>query len=95
MKYEDVLTFSRIYEQQRDYEQPSRMGGQLIYDKLFNEGFGGMVRNYANLTTMIFTFIYRECAILETFDEMPSEFGKTESNIDEQSAATCKRLTGR
>ncbi len=43
MKYEDVLTFSRIYEQQRDYEQQSRMGGQLIYDKLFNEGFGGMV----------------------------------------------------
>ncbi len=44
---------------------------------------------------MIFTFIYRECAILETFDEMLSEFGKTESSIDEQSAATCKRLTGR
>ena len=95
MNYEDVLTFSRIYEQQRDYEQQSRMGGQLIYDKLFNEGFGGMVRNYANLTTMIFTFFYRECAILETFDEMLSEFGRTEASIDEQSAATCKRLTGR
>ena len=70
MTYDDVLLLSRIYENQRQYYDQQKLVGQNIYTTLFNEGSAGMLRNIENLQFIIITFIYRECQLLEDYDEV-------------------------
>ena len=70
MTYDDVLLLSRIYEIQREYYDQQKLVGQNIYTTLFNEGRAGMLRNIENLQFIIITFMYRECQLLEDYDEV-------------------------
>jgi hypothetical protein len=67
MEYADVLALARVYEQQRHYESQAEQVGELVYATLFHEGFEGMLRNHANLGSIISTFLYRECQLLEGY----------------------------
>ena len=69
MEYADVLALARIYEQQRAYQGQSLQIGELIYGKLFDEGFEGMLLNYANLNSVISALAYRECQLLVGYAE--------------------------
>ena len=95
MKYEDVLDFSRIYEQQEDYEYQSQQGGQLVYNKLFNDGYAGMIKNYSNLTTIIFTFVYRECELVSAYDVMLSKMGPEDVSEENEMSAVCAQMARR
>ncbi len=95
MNYADVLMLSRIYEEQRGYEYQARLGGQLIYAKLFSEGHEGMVRNYANLSTIIATFWYIECGLLESYGQVLAQLGEaSEPEVDEL-PALCQQVLRR
>ena len=68
MAYDDVLSLSRVYERQREYYDQQKLVGQNIYTTLFNEGRAGMLRNFENLQSILGTFMYRECDLLERYD---------------------------
>ena len=70
MNYDDVLVLSRVYENQREYYDQQKLVGQNIYTTLFNEGSAGILRNVENLQTILSTFLYRECNLLERYDEV-------------------------
>lgn len=67
MSYADVLALARVYEQQRHYERQAEQVGELVYATLFHEGFEGMLRNHANFGSILSTFSYRECQLLEGY----------------------------
>ncbi len=68
MEYDDLLLLSRTYADQRSYENQALQVGQLIYTRLFNEGHRGVYGNLANLQSILSTFWYRECQLLEHYD---------------------------
>ncbi|HEX5727511.1 MAG TPA: hypothetical protein VFX98_18710 [Longimicrobiaceae bacterium] len=70
MQYADVLLLARIYEEQRDYQRQSEQVGSIIYGGIFNQGMGGVLRNYSNLSSIISSFWYRECQLLRSYDEV-------------------------
>jgi len=92
MDYADVLVLSRIYERQRNYEYQARQGGRLIYSKLFNEGHEGMLRNYANLSTMIAAFWYRECELLEHYREVLTQLSETGKPASDALPPRCQQM---
>ena len=92
MAYEKVLEFSRIYEQQEDYEYQSQQGGQLVYKKLFEDGYGGMIQNFSNLTTIIYTFIYKECELVGAYDELLSGVENVDSSEDAELSVVCTQM---
>jgi hypothetical protein len=75
MPYDQVLTLAHIYDQQRSYADQSHEVEQLIFAKLFNEGFEAMLRNHANLLTVISTFWFRECQLLREYDQSFEKLG--------------------
>ena len=95
MNYADVLMLSRIYEEQRNYEYQARLGGQLIYAKLFSEGHEGMVRNYANLSTIIATFWYIECGLLESYGQVLAQLGEASKPEVDELPALCQQVLRR
>ncbi len=95
MNYADVLMLSRIYEKQRSYEDQARLGGQLIYAKLFSEGHEGMVRNYANLSTIIATFWYIECGLLESYGQVLAQLGQESEPEFDELPARCQQVRPR
>lgn len=82
MPYERVLTLSGIYEQQHGYEAQSREVEQLIFGKLLNDGYESMLRNHANLLTVISTFWFRECQLLRTYDTVFERLGSAPNHPD-------------
>lgn len=92
MAYADVLRLARIYEEQVDYRRQSEQAGQLIYSHLFNQGFQGVLRNYANLNTIIGTFWYRECQLLRRYDAVLSELDGTNATSPEPLPERCLRI---
>ncbi|HEX8691960.1 MAG TPA: hypothetical protein VF746_06055 [Longimicrobium sp.] len=94
MDYGDVLTIARIYEEQRDYARQSEVVGGLIYTGLLNQGFGGMLRNYPNLNTIIGTFWYRECQLLRRYDEVLARLDGPPADAP-RLPERCRRLGGR
>ena len=69
MPYDQVLTLAHIYDQQRSYADQSHEVEQLIFAKLFNDGYEAMLRNHTNLLTVIATFWFRECQLLREYDQ--------------------------
>lgn len=92
MRYADVLTLSRIYEEQRSYHRQSDQVGGIIYGGLFSEGFGGMLRNHANLNGIIGSFWYRECQLLASYDAALAKLGAPPS-ADARIPPRCSRAT--
>ncbi len=84
MDYDEVLLLSRIYEEQRRYEQQTQVSGQLIYEKLFKEGHAGIRRNYANLHSLISAFWYSECELLASYQEVQGQLeGENEAKTQD------------
>lgn len=81
MEYDKVLLLSRIYEAQREYAYQSQQSGALIYAKLFNEGYLGMLENYQNLSTLISSFSYQECRLLLSYNTLISELDSTSEPV--------------
>lgn len=75
MPYETVVRLNRAYEQQRTYEFQAEQVGQIIYTRLFNDGYEAVLRNYANLATVVGTFWYRECQLIAAYDETSARLG--------------------
>jgi hypothetical protein len=83
MEHDDVLVLAGIYEQQRRYATQSEQIGALIYGEIFARGMAGMVRNYANLGSIIGAFWYRECDLLLAYDRALGELrGRTSQVAD-------------
>jgi hypothetical protein len=77
MPYADVLIIARMYEQQDRYSTQSELAGGVIYNALFDRGFEGILRNQANLGSIIGGFWYRECQLLVAYDEALAKLGGT------------------
>ena len=77
MPYADVLILARMYERQTRYTTQSELGGGVIYNALFDRGFGGILRNHVNLGSIIGGFWYRECELLVAYDEALGKLGST------------------
>jgi hypothetical protein len=73
MTHDDVLVLARMYDQQRRYATQSEQIGASIYGEIFARGTGGVIRNYANLTSIIGAFWYRECELLLGYDRALTE----------------------
>lgn len=80
MAHDDVLALARIYDQQRRYATQSEQIGGLIYGEIFARGTTGVIRNAANLASIISAFWYRECELLLGYDQALTELrARTES----------------
>ena len=84
MPYDDVLVLSDVYAEQQDYELQTQRGAGLIYARLFDEGHGGMLRNFVNLNTLITTFWYRECRLLDSYDRALVHLGSAAGSANEK-----------
>ena len=73
MPYEKVLRISQVYKRQELYEAQSRSVGQLIYQRMFDEGTMGIVQNYRNLTQIIGSVAYTECGLARAYVEVLPE----------------------
>lgn len=70
MPYDQVLLISQVYKSQEQYENQSHAIGQQIYGRMFNEGMGGILQNYKNMTQIIGTFAYNECGLAFAYKEV-------------------------
>lgn len=75
LKYDEVLLLSRVYEQQQGYTRQSEQISQLIYERLFDDGFDGMLENHANLSIIVGTLVYRECGLISLYDDAMKKLG--------------------
>ena len=82
MDYDNVLLLSRVYENQRKYYDQQKLVGQNIYTTLFNEGSTGILRNYENLQTIVATFLYRECGLLERYDAVLAQLPTADPAVE-------------
>jgi hypothetical protein len=87
--HEDVLVLAGIYKQQRRYATQSEQIGALIYGEIFARGTSGMIRNFANLTSIIGAFWYRECDLLLAYDRALAELRGAAAAADVPE--TCRR----
>jgi hypothetical protein len=94
MSHDDVLALARIYEQQRRYAAQGERVGDLIYGEIFARGPIGVIRNYANLGSIIGALAFRECELLMGYEQALSEIESAPAasrEVPEQ----CRRMTRR
>lgn len=94
MSHDDVLVLARMYEQQRGYATQSQQVGTLIYGEIFAGGTAGVTRNYANLTSIISTFWFRECELLAGYDQALAKLAGARAPQRAETPERC-RPTGR
>ena len=68
LPYGEVLTFSRLYASQDEYDDGAEYGGRTIYEALFDRGTFGIVANYRNLFSLIASTRYLEERLLGEYD---------------------------
>lgn len=91
MKYADVLALARTYNRQEHYEGQSDQVRELIYTRLFDEGFQGIVRGYVNLNSIISTMWYRECELLASYAEVSAQLDPSRGAASPELPEACKR----
>jgi hypothetical protein len=94
MAHDDVLVLARIYDQQRRYATQSEQIGGLIYGEIFARGTSGVIRNAANLASIISAFWYRECELLIGYDQALAEL-RGRSTERREVPERCRRPPGR
>jgi hypothetical protein len=92
MPHDDVLVLARMYEQQRGYARQGEQIGTLIYGEIFARGTSGVTRNYANLTSIISTFWFRECELLLAYDRVLAKLPRAVSPQAAELPARCRRV---
>lgn len=95
MAHDDVLVLARIYEQQRRYAAQTDQIGGLIYSEMFARGMDGMVRNYANLSSIVAALWYRECGLLLGYERALGELRDSPSAARAPVPARCRRASER
>ena len=73
ISHDDVLVLARTYDQQRRYATQSEQIGALIYGEIFARRTSGVIRNDANLSSIVGAFWYRECELLLGYDRALTE----------------------
>ena len=68
MDYETVLELSTVYAAHDRYLIQSETIGGLIYKKMLEGGIEAITDNHKNLMSIIYTFVYKEIALLEVYD---------------------------
>lgn len=66
--YPTVLALSRAYARQAEYEELTRAGMQIAYERLILEGFDAFLRQYPHLVMMQREFANREALLREEYD---------------------------
>jgi hypothetical protein len=94
MPHDDVLVLARMYEQQRGYARQGEQVGTLIYGEIFARGTSGVTRNYANLTSIISTFWFRECGLLLAYDRALANLPGAGPSEPAEMPARCRRVGG-
>jgi hypothetical protein len=92
MSHDDVLVLARMYEQQRGYARQGEQVGTLIYGEIFARGTAGVTRNYANLTSIISTFWFRECELLLAYDRALAKLPGAGTSQPPEMPARCRRV---
>jgi hypothetical protein len=92
MDYADVLVVAGIYDDQRRYVEQAEMVGGIIYGRLFDQGMGGVLRNYPNVATIVSTFVFRECRLLARYDEVLARLQAPDSTRAPAPPPRCARL---
>ena len=80
--YEDVLLVSQVYENQDSYDMQSSMVGAEIYSLMFNEGIEAMGRNYRNFTSIVGSFVYRECELANDYARVLPKLRRDSSTVE-------------
>lgn len=78
MDFDLLLSISRMYENQKRYDDQGQMVGAQIYQTLFTEGRHGILRNYENHLSILSTFWYRECTLLQDYSAVLEQLGAEE-----------------
>lgn len=92
--YESVLTFSNLYNDQKNYDVQSLKVGDLIYAQLLDKGRDGMAENYQNMSDIITTFWFRECELLGKFDTVLEKI-QTDYVTQAEIPTACKSILSR
>ena len=66
MPYETVLEISRVYAQQQRYRKQAEIGAGIIYEALFEDGYGAIVAGDARVETLIGSAWYLEGELEKT-----------------------------
>ena len=69
LQFEHVLEISRIYDQQKAYEQQIAADAEILYRELFEKGIDGVIENPKGLATMLGSLIYRDAELLKSYEE--------------------------
>jgi hypothetical protein len=75
LDYDQLLGISKVYAQQRRYEQQTLSVSDIIYRELFEHGPQGIVSRPLNHATLRGTFAWRERALLEVYKTVLPELG--------------------
>jgi len=67
-KYDVVLQIGNLYARQESYKLQKERAGSIIYNAIYEKGSEGILKNYANLLSIIYTFIYKENELLNTYN---------------------------
>lgn len=94
LPYQEVLSLSQTYADQRSYAATSRQVGDLIYTAIFREGSQSILTRYPNLLEVVMTLLYRECQLLMHQGEVLASFG-AELTPAPEAEASCREMLGR
>jgi hypothetical protein len=75
MPMAEVLRFSRVYAEQRRYDDAVRLAGSVIYSELYHTGAPEMGRRGHQLASLISSQMYRERALLAAYEGILSPDG--------------------
>jgi len=75
-KYDVVLQIGNLYARQESYNLQKERAGSIIYNAIYENGSEGILKNYANLLSIIYTFIYKENELLNTYNIALKELGE-------------------
>jgi hypothetical protein len=93
MSHADVLALARMYEQQRRYAAQTERIGDLIYNEIFARGTQGVLRNHANLSSIIAALSFRECELLDGYEKALAQIGG--AGQARQLPGACRRMVRR
>jgi len=94
LEYETVLSFSSLYNDQKEYDEQAATVGDLIFSKMLEEGRERISSNYQNLSQILSTFWYRECQLLSRFDSVLEEWDMAEVSL-EPIPESCRSILSR
>jgi hypothetical protein len=69
LDYKVILDLARLYDMQEVYHNQSLTAGDIIYERMFDDGIASIPANPAGLSAFISTFLYREQALVKAYDE--------------------------